>query len=267
MVKSRSLCCQGWFIGAMWPVLGTNQVPKAYTACPHVFRLLLEVTQLERIRNSSVRSLRVVVAIKQERSRAGAPRILRNPLTLVHCLLNFYDKGYLPGQRLPKLWFRYTWPGSDKHWQPVKIWLIPGQSIVMAFDTNIDVVGRASTSDVKLGDSNFWGSSTGKGIQSCERLLVFLQWTRGRRVLIQQHQHHHQRPGGFGSLETDQSLFTAGIMYYDRDLTDSIDWNTSSKPRLDVADHTVHLGIWGGIQTFKVRTHKFPAEQRVTTHL
>jgi hypothetical protein len=34
-------------------------------------------------------------------------------------------------------------------------------------------------------------------------------------------------------------------------LTNSVDWNTGSNPFLDVTDHTVRLGVGGGIQTLQ----------------
>jgi hypothetical protein len=65
-------------------------------------------------------------------------------------------------------------------------------------------------------------------------------------VLIQQLQSRHQRPGGFGNLETSQQLNMA--KGYGRDPTNSVNGNTSGKPLLDVADHSVHLGIASRIQ-------------------
>jgi hypothetical protein len=90
-----------------------------------------------------------------------------------------------PGQRLPKRWFRHTLAGSDRHWQPIEIFVSHGINwmIHWSIETYIDIVSRVGTSNIKLSDSNFLRSSTGKSVKSCRRPWANIRVVRDKGYL------------------------------------------------------------------------------------
>jgi hypothetical protein len=65
------------------PVFALDLELKLFRRKPHILRQASKTRPLEGIRNSSIRSLGVVVAIKQQRRGAGTPRILGSHFMLV----------------------------------------------------------------------------------------------------------------------------------------------------------------------------------------
>ena len=124
-------------------------------------------------------------------------QILKRYLVSAYNPFCLYETGHLPGQRLPKQWFRHTLAGSDRRWQPMEIvvscarnWTSLGR-----METHIDIVSRAGTSNIKLSDSNLLGSCSGKSVQSCTR-----PWAKDRVV------------GGKGYLSSNCSTGTGTQM-------------------------------------------------------